>query len=111
MDIFDVILPNCPPRSYSVSIFNKNVLQMRVASIKKYLDKYTRAMDLFYLKFLMRIMKFTCEDLQLDLSDISASETQIIINDLLELAAMIVYCSDKSELRMADKIIKRLMLI
>lgn len=108
MEIFEFAIKDCPPRLNPPLLFNKVIYKFRIESIKTYYEKYNENMDSFYFKNLMRMIKYTCEDLKIDFSDITITEAQIIMNDLLELAALIVYCDNKEELKSADKIIDKL---
>lgn len=105
MELFDFAISDCPIRQNPPLLFNKVIYKFRIESIKTYFEKYNENMNSFYFKNLMRMIKYTCEDLKMDSSDFSIAESQIIMEDLLQLASLIVYCDNQEELKAAAEIL------
>ena len=105
MEIFDFAISDCPVRQNPPLLFNRVIYKFRIESIKTYFEKYNETMNSFYFKNLMRMIKYTCEDLKMDSSDFSIAESQKIMDDLLQLASLIVYCDNKEELKAASEIL------
>ena len=108
MNVFDIILKKCPPRLYSLFVFNKNTYLTRLTSIKIDFDNYLQTMKIADLKHIVCMIKYTCEDLKMKSCDIDTIEAQTIVIDLLQFAALLIYSLNKEQLKIADEIITKL---
>lgn len=110
MDIFDIIIPDCPPRpnEFLKVILNRNVFYSRIDSIRELLSNFSN--DLTKTKhfiILCRITKYVCEDLLFyDRSpDFTTSEADFILNKLIDMINIVMVADNAGELSPAFTIL------
>ena len=77
--VFDRIIPNAPSRADPPIKFNKTIYNERLNIIKQKYDIYKSSGFLFDLQNIIKMIKYTIEDMKADQSDFTPEE--VIINE------------------------------
>lgn len=90
MEVFNVLIPNCPDRQYTVAI-TQSVLDLRMKTIRSYFNVFRSnpTMHEFEMRHLLRVLKYSCEDLITDSAAFTPEDAQSAKCKLLAMAHVI----------------------
>ena len=93
MEVFDFAIPGCPKRIQPIKVFSKCAYRCRLDTIHTYFHNYAITNNKSLLRLLLRVIKYTCEDINVE-TDFSLFELHMIMDHLLELATLIIFFED-----------------
>jgi hypothetical protein len=113
MEIFDIIIPDCPPRSelFMKVILSKSILSMRLTSLESVCNKYkSNISNIRELKQILRVIKYICEDIQVRerSPEFNVSESETLFSTLIDLASVLSISVTSDELNMCDGLFESL---
>lgn len=112
MEIFDLAIPDCPPRTSVQKLLtvNKPILQHRLVTVEEYYKTFMDAPEanLAEWKHALRVLKYMIEDMADHPESFTASEAIVIPEMLKNLAAIMVIGQTPQEFRKGLDILRQI---
>lgn len=112
MDVFALVIPDCPARSTSFRVLpvEKSILRMRLDTVKQNYEQFASAPDdhMREFKHALRVIKYMIEDVVDSPSRFNVSETIVLTESLKNLASVIVAGDTLDDARYVSEFIEQL---